>query len=103
MKHSVSHDLGKDQALKVTQAAWKSYSERFAKYHPTCNWTSQYRAAIGFTAKGMSLKGELDVGERSIDLDLDVPFLLKPFKSMALDVVEQEIKLWIAKSKAGEI
>jgi hypothetical protein len=103
MKHSVSHDLGKDQALKVTQAAWKSYSERFAKYHPTCNWTSQYRAAIGFTAKGMSLTRELDVGERSIDLDLDVPFLLKPFKSMALDVVEQEIKLWIAKSKAGEI
>jgi hypothetical protein len=103
MKHSVSHDLGKDQALKVTQAAWKSYSERFAKYHPTCTWTSQYHAEIGFTAKGIKLKGELDVGERAIELDLDVPFLLKPFKSMALDVVEQEIKVWIAKSKAGEI
>lgn len=103
MKHSVSHDLGKDQALKVTQAAWKSYSDRFSKYSPTCNWTSQYHAAIGFTAKGINLKGELDVSDRAIDLDLDVPFLLKPFKSMALDVVEQEIKVWIAKSKAGEI
>jgi hypothetical protein len=103
MKHSVTHDLGKDQALKVTQAAWKSYSERFSKYQPTCNWTSQYQATIGFTAKGIHLKGALDVGDRSIDLDLDVPFLLKPFKNMALEVVEQEIKVWIAKSKAGEI
>lgn len=103
MKHSVPHDLGKEKALKVTQAAWKSYSERFAKYEPTCTWTSPHRADIGFTAKGIHLTGDIEVGENSIELDLDVPLLMRPFKNMAIGVVEEEIKTWIAKSKAGEI
>lgn len=103
MKHSVAHDLGKEQALKVTQAAWKSYSERFQKYHPTCTWPSPYHAAIGFTAKGIRLTGDIDVRDSSIDLELEVPFLLRPFKSMALGVIEDEIKTWIAKAKAGQI
>jgi hypothetical protein len=103
MKHSVPHDLGKDKALKVTQAAWQSYSERFAKYQPTCIWSSPHRAEIGFTAKGINLTGDIEVRDTSIELDLDVPFLLRPFKTMAIGVVEEEIKTWIAKSKAGEI
>lgn len=103
MKHSVPHDLGQDKALKVTQAAWQSYSARFAKYQPTCTWVAPYRAAIGFTAKGMKLMGDIDVGDDRIELDLDVPLLLRPFKNMAIEVIEQEIKTWITKSKAGEI
>ncbi|HTM44260.1 MAG TPA: polyhydroxyalkanoic acid system family protein [Polyangiaceae bacterium] len=103
MKHSVPHDLGKEKALKVTQAAWQSYSTRFSQYHPTCSWPSPYKAQIGFTAKGMSLKGDIEVTEKTIDLELDVPFLLRPFKSMALGVIEEEIKTWIGKAKAGQI
>ena len=38
-----------------------------------------------------------------VTLDLDVPFLLKPFKSKALEVIEREIKVWVAKAKRGEI
>jgi hypothetical protein len=103
MKHTVPHDLGKDQARKVAEAAWNSYSQRFAEYRPTCNWSGPYSADIGFSAKGLSLRGSLEVGERGIDLDLDVPFLLRPFKGKAMGVIEEEIKKWIAKSKAGEI
>lgn len=103
MKHSVSHDLGRDQAKKVVEAAVKSYSEQFAEYSPTCKWSGDYAAQIGFSVKGMSLNGSIDVGDAEIGLDLDVPFLLRPFKGKALGVIEQEIRAWIAKSKAGEI
>lgn len=103
MKHSVPHDLGKEQALKVTQAAWKSYSERFQNYHPTCNWTTPHRAVIGFTAKGIKLAGEIEVTDKTIDLDLEVPFLLRPFKNTALKVIEDEIREWIGKSKTGQL
>ena len=51
----------------------------------------------------MSLKGVLEVGPSSIDMDLDVPFLLRPFKSTALGVIEEEIRKWIDKAKAGQI
>lgn len=103
MKHSVRHDLGLEQAKKVTHSALDSYAEKFAKYHPTVNWQSDTSATIGFTVKGVSLDGSIEVGASSIDLDLDVPFLLKPFRGKAVSVIEDEIQEWIAKARAGQL
>jgi hypothetical protein len=103
MKHSVPHDLGKDAAKRAAVAAFDSYKQRFAQYKPTTSWTSDDHADISFSAKGITLKGQLDVTPTSIDMDLDVPFLLRPFKDKALGAVDQEIISWIAKAKRGEI
>jgi hypothetical protein len=103
MKHTVPHDLGRQQAKKVAEAAWNSYSARFANYSPTCRWESDSKANIGFSVKGVKLAGSLEVSDSDIALDLDVPFLLRPFKSKALEVIEEEIRGWIGKSKAGQI
>jgi hypothetical protein len=53
--------------------------------------------------KGVSLKGSLEVSASDIALDLDVPFLLRPFKGQALKVIEDEIRQWIGTAKAGQI
>jgi hypothetical protein len=103
MKHSVPHDLGKDQAKKAAEAAFASYAQKFAKYQPIANWTSPDHADVSFTAKGITLKGVLEVKPTSIDMDLDVPFLLRPFKDKALGAVDREIKAWIDKAKRGQI
>ncbi len=103
MKHSVSHDLGRETAKKAAMAAFAAYGERYAKYHPTANWTSDDRADISFTAKGITLRGVLEVRPHSIDMDLDVPFLLRPFKDRALGAVDREIGRWIDKAKRGEL
>ncbi len=103
MKHGVPHDLGMEQAKKAAQAAFASYSERFAKYRPTATWTTDDRAEVSFTVKGVTLRGVLEVRPTSIDMDLDVPFLLRPFKDRALGAVDQEINRWIEKAKRGEI
>lgn len=101
MKHTVSHDLGQERAKKVTESALASYSEKFAKYSPKTSWTSANRAQISFSVKGMSLSGNVEVKDTTIELDLDVPFLLKPFQGQALSVIEGEIKAWLAKEKAN--
>jgi hypothetical protein len=103
MKHTVVHGLGREQAKKVAEAAWQSYSARFAQYSPSCNWVSEYNAQIGFKAKGMAIAGSIEVEDKNILIDLEVPFLLRPFKSVALNVIEEEIQRWVKKSKAGEL
>jgi hypothetical protein len=103
MKHIVAHDLGREQAKRVAEAAWNSYSARFANYSPSCQWENENKANIGFNVKGVSLKGSLEVNPNDIALDLDVPFLLRPFKGQALKVIEEEIRNWIGKAKAGQI
>ena len=101
MKHSVSHDLGQERAKKVTEAALASYAEKFAKYSPKTTWTGPNKAQISFSVKGMTLTGAVEIKDRSIDLDLDVPFLLRPFQGQAISVIEGEIKTWLEKEKSG--
>jgi hypothetical protein len=103
MKHAVPHDLGQDLAKKVADSAFASYAQKFAKYSPKADWVTPKRANISFSVKGMTLRGSLEVSATSIDMDLDVPFLLKPFKGTAISVIEGEIRDWIEKAKAGEI
>ncbi len=103
MKHSVPHDLGLERAKQVTESAWSTYSSRFSAYKPTMNWLTDSKAKIGFTAKGISLDGTIEVHAKSIDLELEVPFLLKPFRGKAISVIEEEIKAWIGKAKAGQL
>lgn len=103
MKHVVPHDLGQDRATQVAKAAFESYKQRFAKYNPQAHWINDRHADIDFNVKGVSLTGTLDVNPTDIQMDLDVPFLFKPFKGKAIGLIEEEIKKWMAKAKAGEI
>lgn len=103
MKHSVPHDLGKEKAKKAAEAALAQYSEKFAKYSPKTSWVSDTKASISFNIKGMTLSGTMEVLERAIEMDLDVPFLFRPFKGQAISIIEGEIKEWIAKAKQGGV
>lgn len=103
MKHAVPHSLGKTQAISVAKKAFDSYVARFSQYGAQVNWTAEDRANIAFNVKGVSIKGAVAVDDKDIQIDMDVPFLLRPFKDMALGKVEEEIKGWIAKAERGEL
>ena len=103
MKHVVPHDLGVDKAKAVTDAAFESYKKKLAKFNPQSNWASERRAQISFSVKGITLKGAVEVQEKSIDMELDVPFILRPFRGKALGLIESEILEWIQKARDGKI
>ena len=103
MKHSVPHDLGQERAKKAAEAALASYTQKFAKYRPSAQWLSANKAQISFSVKGMTLSGSMEIQPTTIDLDMDVPFLLRPFKNQALGVIEGEIREWIDKARAGSL
>ena len=103
MKHIVKHDLDLATAKKVTEKAFESYAERFADYSPTATWKSDTRCDVGFTVKGVGLSGVLELADGEIQMDLDVPFIFRPFKKKALGVIEREVETWIEKAKSGEL
>src|SRR5688572_7733370 len=103
MKHLVHHGLGQDRAKQVAESAIKSYEAKFSEYLPRSTWKSATHADISFSVKGMKLNGALEIRENDFELDLDVPFLLKPFKGKALSVIEEEIKKWVEKAKSGQV
>lgn len=103
MRHSIAHDLGKERARKAVLAAFESYRARFARYDPNASWKTQDQAAVAFTAKGITLRGAVEIREASVELDLDIPLLLRPWKDRALVVVQREIETWLEKARRGEV
>lgn len=102
MKHTIKHELPIDVAKKATQKAFESYAERFEKFNPTANWKSDYAATVGFEAKGIKLGGDIALREDAIDIEMEVPFLFKPFRAKAVTIIEEEIVKWIERARKGE-
>jgi hypothetical protein len=103
MKHVISHDLDLATAKRVVDRAFDEYKARFPDYQPTLHWATEHRADVTFNAKGIKLKGHMVVQAKTIELDLDVPLLLRPFQKKALDVIEGEVRAWLAKARAGQL
>jgi putative polyhydroxyalkanoic acid system protein len=103
MKHTIEHDLDLATAKKVTDRAFAEYGSRYPDYEPTLSWTNDRRANVSLNAKGVKLKGEMLIAEGSISLDLDVPFLFRPFQKKAIEVIDREVKVWIEKARNGQI
>jgi hypothetical protein len=103
MKHTVPHDLPFDLAKKAADAALQSYKQRFPDYDPQVTWADDKTAHVALKAKGLGMKGIFEINKDNIAMDMEVPLLLRPFKAKALEVIEEQIKMWIAKAKSGEL
>ena len=104
MQHIIKHDLSPELAKKAADKAAEHYTKKWAKYDAKTVWTTDTHAEITFHVKGVHVAATVDLlpGEAVIDMQ-KVPLLLRPFKNMALDVVQKMMEKWIGKAKNGEL
>jgi hypothetical protein len=103
MKHVIQHDLDTPTAKRVVDRAFAEYQTRYPSYQPTLDWASDRRADVTFNAKGVKLAGAMEIDPGSITLELDVPFLFRPFQKRAMEVIDREVRRWLDKARAGEL
>lgn len=103
MTHDIPHDLDFDLAKLAAEKAAEAYGKRFAEYDYKATWVSNNRVELGFTVVGKRLEGAMTVKADRLELELDVPFMLRPFRGKAIEIIEKEAREWIAKAKRGEL
>jgi hypothetical protein len=104
MQHVIKHDLSPELAKKAANKAADYYTEKWAKYDAKTTWASDTHAEITFHVKGVSVAATVDMRPGEVVIDMEkVPLLLRPFKNMALDVVQRTMQKWIDKAKNGEL
>jgi hypothetical protein len=103
MRHEMKHDLDAATARKVAERAFEAYRAQYAKYDPVMRWTSETRAEASFSAKGITLRGAIELLPGAIAFDLEVPLFLRPFRGKAIEIMERELARWAAKAKRGEL
>jgi len=100
MKHAIPHDLPHETARDVTRKALESYESQFPEYQPEGRWESDDVAILSFTVMGNTLNGRVEVRATEIELELrNVPFMFRPFRKAAIEVIEGEIREWIDRAK----
>ncbi len=103
MTHDIPHDLDFDLAKLAAVKAAEAYGERFAEYDYKAKWVSNDRVELGFTVVGKRLEGAMTVKRDRLQLELEVPFMLRPFRGKAIEIIEKEARQWMAKAKRGEL
>lgn len=101
--HKIPHDLDLDLAKLAARKAAEAYGERFAEYNYKANWVRDDRVELSFEVMGKRLDGAMTVKPRQLDLELDVPFMFRPFQSKAISLIEREALGWIEKARKGEL
>lgn len=103
MKQTIQTGLDIPNSKKAIDKAMEAYSARFAEYQPRFAWKGETLGEFGFSAKGLQLQGSMNVREGAIDVDMDVPFLLRVFQGKAMEVIQEQVSFWVEKVKKGEL
>lgn len=103
MKHKIHHGLELGLAKKAIDKAMEAYSARFSDFHPSYDWVTENKGRLAFKAKGVKVEGEIEIVGPEIYVDLEVPFILRIFKGKALEVIDEQVKMWVEKARAGEL
>jgi hypothetical protein len=103
VKHTIQTGLEQPLAKKAIEKAMEAYKARFADYNPRFEWTSADRGAFGFNAKGVSLGGTVHVHDHKVDVEMEVPFLFRVFQGRAMEVIEDQVRVWVEKARRGEL
>jgi hypothetical protein len=96
MKHVLQHRLDLATSKQIADQAFAQYQKRLAKYEPTMCWLDDQHAEVQFEVKGIAMTGSVELRPGSVEIDLDVPFLFRPFRGIAIRVLEEELRMLIA-------
>ena len=104
MEHIIKHDLSPELAKKAADKAAEYYTKKWEKYDAKSTWVTDDKAEITFRVKGVNVAAtvEMQPGQAVIEMQ-KVPLLLRPFKNMALDVVQRTMEKWMERAKNGEL
>ncbi len=103
MKQTIAHDLSTDLARQAANAALAHFQQRFPASQITPQWLSADEAIIVFSLRGFHLKPRIRLRPGAIDVEMDIPFLARPFEARARARIERELALWIDKARRGEL
>lgn len=102
MQHVFRHGLDPKLARRAAERAFASYCERYAKYEPRVLWDGRH-ARCSFRAKGVRVSANVELGREDVTVDVEVPWLLRPFRALALARIERELQLWCQRARQGEL
>lgn len=91
MRIAIEHHTTRDKARKIVEQRLKNAEKQYGQMASDLDWEWQGDTLhVSVKAKGMSLKGTLEVTDTSVIVDGKLPLLAKPFETKIRHTVERE-------------
>lgn len=97
-RHVFSHPLDNAGARVLIGQAFTHYAERYPSAKLQLKWTSDTHAELCGLARGLKLRARIELQVSRCVLDVDVPFVLRPFQDVAQRAIEREVKRWLERA-----
>ena len=98
MKHSVDHPLETEKAKEVLDRALDTYREHYVENSVATSWVDERTATVDFQVTGKKIAGSITVCESCYDIDLKLPWMLRPFKKRIAQSLDSELQRWIERA-----
>jgi hypothetical protein len=92
-----ARDPGRVRAL--LEEALAHYRDRHPRASPKMTWLGPDRAELSAHVRGIRLTGHVTLLPGAVEVD--VPFLLRPFQGLAISRVEHEVARWLRGDRPG--
>lgn len=97
-RHVFSHSLDDAGARALIEEAFAHYAGRYPVAKLTLTWQSSTQADLQGVARGLKLRAKIELLVGQCVLDVDVPFVLRPFQDVAQRAIEREVKRWLERA-----
>ena len=100
-RHGFTHPLDDAGARALIEQAFAHYADRYPSAQLQLVWASATHGELHGLARGLKMKARIELQTSRCVLDVDVPFLLRPFQDVAQRAIEREVKRWLERAAAG--
>ena len=91
MRIAIEHHTTRDKARKIVEQRLRNYEKQYGHMASDLEWEWHGDVLhVSGKAKGLTLKGTLEVTETDVIVDGKLPLLAKPFESRIRQAVERE-------------
>lgn len=93
MKIEIPHQHNKEEAKNRIKKLLDGLKEKFAGKITNVNETwNENSGVFGFTMGPFSTSGTIDVKEKAVEINLDIPFIASLYKNQIRSVIEEQAK-----------
>lgn len=95
MRHVVPHSLEEDRARALLEEVVAHYAARHPHAALELSWVGDSLAEVSGSARGHKLRARIELQPGRAVVEMDVPFLLRPFQEVARRAVDREARRWL--------
>lgn len=96
MRQTVPHSLAPGEARELIERALETYRRHYPEHSIESEWGDVETARVGFHVTGRRIDGTIRICADCYEVDVDLPWILRPFGGRIAGAIEEELRRWVA-------